>query len=455
MELGNYVQAFRKNRLLIALLTLAGLGAGIGLYLLTPAVFSSSVTFYVSTPLNDGSNPLSAGEFAQARVNSYVSLLDSEQLAGRVIADQKLTLTPAEVIGQVEASAQLNTVLVKAEVHNTSPAESLAVARGIANTFGAMVDTLDNQGRRTPIVVINVVSGPTLAPDPVAPSLRLYAGLGLMLGAGAAAVIAVLRELLDSTVRSAELAAALVRAPVLGSIAYEKDVRKEPLLLGPPSSSRGEAFRQLRTNLQFLEVAKSVDVLMVTSSVAREGRSTTAVNLALSFVELGHRVLLIEADLRRPRMSHYLGVDADAGLTDVLVGRVLVDDVIQPWGSGGLSVLPAGSAAPNPSELLGSQQMAELVQQLRLHYDQIILDTPPLLPVTDAVVCAGLVDGAVLVLRWGRTHRSQVAAAAGSLRAVDAQVLGVVLSLRKVARSERRPYEAGAGSSSRKTVSTR
>jgi len=210
LELGNYLQALRKNRLLIALLTLVGFGAGFGLYLLTPAVYASSVTFYVSTPVTDGSNPLSAGEFAQARVNSYVALLDSERLASRVIADQKLALTPADVTQQIDASAQLNTVLVTAEVRNSSASQSLAVARGIANTFGAMVDTLDNQGRRTPAVVINVVSGPTLAPEPVAPSLRLFAGLGLLLGAAVAVVAAVLRELLAE--RSVSPAAALSSA---------------------------------------------------------------------------------------------------------------------------------------------------------------------------------------------------------------------------------------------------
>ena len=445
MELSNYLRALRKHRLLIATLTLLGTALGYGLYLLTPAVYSSSVTFYVSTPLSEGNNPLSAGEFAQARVNSYVALLESEQLANRVIRDQRLPLTTAEVRQQISASAELNTVLVKAEVLNHSPQQSLAVARGVATTFGPMVDTLDNQGRKSPTVVINVVSGPTLALTPVSPDRRLYAGLGLLCGAALAALIAVLRELLDSTVRSVDLATALVRAPVIGSIPFDPRIRKAPLLLGGTGTTRrGEAFRQLRTNLQFVQAAASAEVLMVTSAQAQEGKTSTAADLALSFVELGHRVLLIEADLRRPTLSHHLGI-AGSGLTDVLVGQVEVDDVIQQWHNAGLSVLPSGTNAPNPAELLGSAQMAGLVKTLRSSYDHVILDTPPLLPVTDAVVCAGLVDGVVLVVRSGKTHRSSVAAAANALRAVDAHILGVVLSMTKVSRSDLQAYASPMG----------
>lgn len=445
MELSHYLQAFRKSRILLTLLVLLGVAGGFAAYRLTPPVYSSSVTFYVSTPLQDGSNPLSAGQFAQARVNSYVSLLQSEELARRVIKDKSLTLAPDDLIKMVQASAELNTVLVTAEVRSRSAQQSLDVTRGIADAFGPMVNTLDNSGRKAPIVVINVVSGPTLARAPVAPSLRLYLGLGLLLGALLGALIAVLRELLDSTVRSADSATHLVKAPVLGTISYDAAVKKQPLLEGDAvSSGRSEAFRQLRTNLQFIEVAKSADVLMVTSSVAHEGRSLTAVNLALSFVELGHRVLLVEADLRRPSMAAYLGVEGGEGLTNVLAGQVAAESVIQSWGDSGLCVLPSGAQAPNPSELLGSSRMADLLGELRSSYDEIILDTPPLLPVTDAVVCSGLVDGVLMVVRWGRTSRTQVAEAVGALRTVNAQILGVVLTMRKVPRAQRRRDNLGS-----------
>jgi capsular exopolysaccharide synthesis family protein len=441
LELRSYLQTIRKSRLLIVLLALLGLAGGLAAFFLTPPTYSSTVTFYVSTPLADGSNPLSAGQFAQARVNSYVSLLQSEELAKRVISDQKLQLASSDLLKEIEASAQLNTVLVTADVRDRSAAQSLQIARGIANTFGGMVGTLDNQGRKAPIVVINVVSGPTLAPSPVSPSLRLYTGLGLLSGLFLGVLVAVLRELLDTTVRSEETATSLVKAPVLGRIAYDAGTKKEPLLIGEGTNSvRGEAFRQLRTNLQFIDATETADVVMVTSSVPHEGKSTTAVNLALSFVEFGYRVLLIEADLRRPKVTDYLGIGGEIGLTEVLVGQVQAVDVIQAWGTGGLAVLPSGAIPPNPSELLGSPAMADLLKDLRSQYDKIIVDTPPLLPVTDAAVCSGVVDGVLMVLRWGRTHRTQVVAAAGALDVVNGRILGTVLTMQRATRAEKRDY---------------
>jgi succinoglycan biosynthesis transport protein ExoP len=441
LELRNYLQTFRKNRVLIIVLTILGIAGAVVAYLLTPPVYSSTVTFYVSTPLAEGNNPLSAGQFAQARVNSYVSLLQSEELAKRVIADKGLQLNPVDLTKLVSASAELNTVLVTADVRDGSSAESLTIADGIAKTFPKMVDDLDNGGGKTQTVVINTVSGPTLAPFPVSPTKRLYGGLGLLIGLGLGILIAALRELFDMTVRSVEMTTSLVKAPVIGTIGYDVKVKKEPLLIGDEVNSvRGEAFRQLRTNLQFIDATETADVLMVTSSIPQEGKSTTAVNLALSFAEFGYGVLLIEADLRRPKISEYLGLGSEMGLTNVLVGQVESADVIQTWGSNGLAVLPSGATPPNPSELLGSTHMVDLVNNLRTKYDKIIIDTPPLLPVTDAAVCSGIVDGVIMVVRWGKTHRSQVAAAANSLQAVNSRILGTVLTMRKASRAERRRY---------------
>jgi capsular exopolysaccharide synthesis family protein len=140
-------------------------------------------------------------------------------------------------------------------------------------------------------------------------------------------------------------------------------------------------------------------------------------------------VLLIEADLRRPRVAGYLGLEGAVGLSNVLAGQVRIDDVVQQWGSHGLRVLSSGFVPPNPSELLGSRNMATLLTQLRDEYDIIIMDTPPLLPVTDAAVVAANADGAVLVTRCGKTSQARIRMALASLRAVDSRVLGCVLNM--------------------------
>jgi capsular exopolysaccharide synthesis family protein len=217
---------------------------------------------------------------------------------------------------------------------------------------------------------------------------------------------------------------------VRGAISYDDSAKDSPLILNSSARSvRAEAFRQLRTNLQYVDVDNPLQVIAVTSSVAGEGKSSTATNLAVSFAQAGAKVLLIEGDLRRPRVAEYLGIEGGIGLTNVLTGRLAIDDVLQPWGKGGLTVLASGPIPPNPAELLGSKSMAQLLQSLKEKFEIIIVDTPPLLPVTDGAIISAEADGAILVVRHGKTTRNQVARATASLEAVDARILGAVMNM--------------------------
>jgi len=438
VDLHGYVQAVRKYWWLVLLVTGLCVGASIVLtYTATPQ-YESSVTFFVSTPPTADGTALQADQYAQRRVNSYVGLLTSEKLAQSVIDTAHLEMTVSQVTGSIAAAADLNTVLLTATVTNSSPEQSLAITTAISTQFGQMVAQLDNHGSpESANVVLNVVSGPTLNPVPVSPRKSLNIGLGVLLGLALGLASAILREVLDNTVRSPQVLRTLSDAPVLGVIAADRGSKKSPLIVDNHARSvRAEAFRQLRTNLQFIDATRPVGVLVVTSSIASEGKSTTAINLAVSFSDSGRRVLLIEADLRRPRVAEYLGLEGAVGLTNVLVGQAAIDDVLQPWGRGGLTVLPSGTIPPNPSELMGSPLMAELIIQLRKSFDMIIIDTPPLLPVTDAAVASRLVDGVVVVVRYGKTTRNQVSTALRSLAAVDARVLGTVLTMSPVKGAE-------------------
>jgi len=251
--------------------------------------------------------------------------------------------------------------------------------------------------------------------------------VGMALGVGAA----VLRETLDTTVKTQDDVAGVTEAPTLGRIAYDPNAARRPLIIqDDPHSQRAEAFRQLRTNLQFVDIDKAPKSIVVTSSVPSEGKSTSCANLAISLAQAGLKVILVEGDLRRPQISDYMGIESSVGLTSVLIGRVDLADAIQPWGGDGrLFVLPCGPIPPNPAELLGSQGMADLLKRLENSSDIVLIDTPPLLPVTDAAVLAALADGAMLVVRSGKTRREQVKAAASALSAVGARVLGVVLTM--------------------------
>ena len=205
-----------------------------------------------------------------------------------------------------------------------------------------------------------------------------------------------------------------------------------------------EAFRVLRTNMQYVEVDQDQRVFVVSSSLPGEGKSTTAVNLAITLALAKQRVALVECDLRRPLIAKRLGLDDGVGTTSVLIGKVALRDALQPYGDTGLDVLACGPIPPNPSELLQSHAMEKLLGELREQYDIVILDAPPLLPVTDAALLAAQADGALLVVRHGKTTRDQLRHAVERIEAVDAKPIGVVINLAP-ARRTGRSYGYGYG----------
>ncbi len=239
-----------------------------------------------------------------------------------------------------------------------------------------------------------------------------------------------LLETLDTRIKSIESLAKYFDQPLLGVIGYEPEAEKKPLLTDyPGQSKRSESFRQVRTNLQFVDIDHRPRSIVVTSAVPREGKSTTAINLAMTIAQTGQPVFLIEGDLRRPKISEYLGIEGSAGLTDVLVGRATVDEVMQPWGNtGNLWVLASGALPPNPSELLGSQAMADLIRHLEKRAT-LIIDAPPLLPVTDAAVLTRLAGGAIMIIATGKTRREQLRTATSNIESVGGKILGLVMNM--------------------------
>jgi capsular exopolysaccharide synthesis family protein len=216
---------------------------------------------------------------------------------------------------------------------------------------------------------------------------------------------------------------------VLGNTPYERAIETEPLMVrASRHSTFAEAFRQLRTNLQFVDAANHPRVLVVTSSIAGEGKSTTTANLALAMAESGASVCVVEGDLRRPRLLNYLGLEGSVGLTDVLIGRYELDDVLQPFGSHSLTVLGAGATPPNPSELLGSTSMRNTLDELRRRFDYVLIDGAPVLPVTDSTVLTRLADGAIIVAGSGVVTKDQFDQALETFETVKGTVLGVVLN---------------------------
>ena len=428
MELQDYLRVVRKRWRVIVTAVLLGVMLASAATLLAPKIYESRTQFFVSTTGSDDSGALLQGStFTQQRVKSYAQLLTTPRILAPVAASVGVT---ADLADQVTPTTPPDTVLIEVAVRDTDPARAQAIGEAIAKEFPAAVTELESPaGAKASPVKVTVVRPPTTPTDPVAPkplrNIVLGAVLGLLLGVGAAMI----RETLDKTVKTQDDVKALTDAPILGSIASDPDAAKRPLIVRvDPRSPRAEAFRSLRTNLQFVDAANHPRTLVVTSSLAGEGKSTMSANLALTMAQAGSRVCLVEADLRRPKVLEYMGLEGAVGLTDALIGRADVFDVLQPYGSSKLWVLGAGPIPPNPSELLGSSGMVNVLERLMASFDYVVIDAPPTLPVTDAVVISKLVDGAILVVASGMVQREQLSRALELLGSVNGRVLGVVLN---------------------------
>ena len=279
-------------------------------------------------------------------------------------------------------------------------------------------------------VQIDVVQPAQVPESPISPNVLRNLTLGFLLGLMGGMGIAALRSVLDVRINRRADVASVTDTPILGAIVRDPNVASRPLLVqDDPRSPRAEAFRQLRTNLQFLKVEGNPRSFVVTSSGAAEGKSTTAANLAVALSETGASVILVDGDLRKPRVAELFGIEGGVGLTDVIIGRVAAGAAIQAWGPNALSILPSGHRAPNPSELLGSTEMEALLQELGRTYEYVIVDAPPVLVVTDAAVISQSVGGALMVAAAGKTTKPQLEAALQSLDTVGARVLGVILTM--------------------------
>lgn len=379
--------------------------------------------------------------FAQQRVATYAQLVSSPEVLEPVISELKLAATPKDLAGSVTAVNPPQTVLLEVTATNSSPTQAAAVSNAIAAHLASAIQKLETTDAKAGSPLKVTVTKPAVAPTaPYSPNPTTTLGLAFILGLAVGVGIALLREQFDTSIKGATDLMELAGATPLGVIGFDPDAEKEPLAALNQQAMRSEAFRQIRTNLQYVDVDNPPKVVAITSSLPNEGKSTSACNLAITMSQAGLRVCLVEADLRRPRIAEYLGIDSAVGLTDVLAGKMSLREGLLPWNRYLLSVLPSGSIPPNPSELLASGQMRSILRELREEFDIVIVDTAPLLAVADGSIAAAAADGAILMVRHGRTTVDQVGKSLDALRQVDARLLGSVLNY---APSKRRGYGYG------------
>ncbi|WP_279366721.1 polysaccharide biosynthesis tyrosine autokinase [Microbacterium testaceum] len=431
MELSDYIRILRKNWLVIVVLTTVALAAATVFTLTRTPTYESSSTVFVSTQGGGTTAELQQGSnFTQARINTYVGLAATPTVLDPVISDLGLATTADMLAKDVKASAALNSTLITIAATDSDPATASAIANAVAGSLSTVVPALEPavDGGASPVRLTRVTDAqPAL--NPTSPNVALNLALGLLAGLAIGIGVAVLRTALDTRVRTPRDAEQITDAPSIGAIAYDAKAKERPLIVhADPLSPRAESFRALRTNLQFLDMGGRSS-FVVTSSIPSEGKSTTTINLAIALADAGKRVALLDTDLRKPKVAEYLSIEGGAGLTDVLIGRAKVNEVMLPWGGRSLYVLPAGKIPPNPSELLGSQQMTVLLEMLERDFDVVLCDAPPLLPVTDAAILARATSGALMVVSAGKTTKHQLTGATEALNTVGAKLAGFIMSM--------------------------
>jgi receptor protein-tyrosine kinase len=445
VELRDYLKVVRRRwRVIVACLIVVVALASVVTLRTTPQ-YESKARLFVSTSEQSTSDAYQGGLLATQRVSSYADLPKGERLSSRVIDDLGLKMTASDLAAKINTTVVPDTVILEISVTDPSPIEARRICEAVARELQTFVSDLETPpGRSNAPIKASIIDSASLPTSPVTPkplrNLGLAVVLGLLLGIG----LAVIRELLDTSIKSAEDIALITETPVLGGILFDNNAPKQPLLTDlSPHSPRVEAFRILRTNLQFVDLDRTKKVFVVTSSVPGEGKTSTASNTALALQTAGQRTLLIDGDMRRPQLARLFGLEGSVGLTSVLLGRIELEEAVQEHRDSGLSVLTSGTLPPNPAELLQSHAMLKLLDQARTEFDVIVIDAPPLLPVTDAALIAAHADGAVVVIRQGKTTKDQFASSIDRLNAVGARALGVTLNM--VQQRGRKGYGYGYG----------
>jgi capsular exopolysaccharide synthesis family protein len=388
------------------------------------------------------SDPVRAQRIANAYANAYVDAkrkqgIDELLAASKQVQDQVNALQLE--INALDRQAQ-NAPLDQREAMSQRRSTLLSEQAGFGQTSDQLQVRIALASGGASIVGPAVVPTTPVEPRPIRTgALALF--LGVLLGIGGAFV----RENLDDRIRNKEeLERASDALPVLGVIDVYERSDSLPITLTEPSSTCAEEYRTLRTAVQFLGLDRRLRTLQVTSPNLGEGKTTTIANLGVALACAGVNVCIVDCDLRRPRLAALFGLDSRVGFASVLLGQSTLDDALQASEALGpfLRILPAGPIPPNPSELLASARMQSVVEALTERYDIVLIDTPPTLPVSDALVVSRLADAVLVVASVGSTNRRDMHRALELMRNVNAPVIGSVLNRAK--ESLRDEYGYGA-----------
>lgn len=422
------------------------------LLLIISVVVAGALSFYVLEPEYETFTTLMVGRpkdyqseskieynellLNQKLVHTYGVLVESRDVSDKVIKNLDLDMSFQDFSNKVGVTLVKDTEIIKIQVTDKDPEVATNIANETASVF------MDSVVKFMNVENIQVIDEAQVPNNPVKPRPMLNMAIAGVLGLMVGVFVSFLLEFLDTTIKTPEDVEDHLDLSVIGAIPKMDGDESTIVSLASPKAPTTEAFRTLRTNIQFSSIDKEIKTIIITSSTPSEGKSTTAVNLAGIIAQGEKKVLLIDCDLRKPKIHNIFNISNREGLTNVLVGNKKIEEVAYKYeGFKNLEIITSGPVPPNPAELLGSDRMKRFLVEVREKYDMVILDTPPVGVVTDSAVLSTIADGLIVVAAVAQTDMEDVIRGKELLDKVKANIIGVVLN--KVPIGGRSSYKYG------------
>ncbi|MBK6886789.1 MAG: polysaccharide biosynthesis tyrosine autokinase [Tetrasphaera sp.] len=443
MDLRDYIRILRTHYRVVLAIIAASLVAAWLVTAFSPRVYTATASGLVKAPSGTSTAEDSIGDaLAKSRVVSYVVLATGRPTAQRVINELGFNTTPDALIHRVHVTQPTNTVTIRVSASANTPTSASQLADAWVKALAAEISAVEDPTKTGKTIHLVPVESAAIPTRPSSPNPTRNLAVGGALGALAGFAYALLRARIDRRIRDIDTVTRDFGVTVAGAIPLNEALERKPgqpvpiVVAGPRDAKRSnaaESFFKIRTNLQFMDIDNPPRVIVVTSPMPGDGKSTVAANLAAALAASGEPVILLDGDLRRPVVAESFGLPEGAGLTNLLTAKATVEEVAErPIEGLPLHVVTAGSIPPNPSELLGSKTMRQLLQSLRKDY-LVVIDAPPLLPVTDAAVLTANADGALIVISAGKTLDAQLDGAIAHLEQVSGHILGVIFNKVQIA----------------------
>jgi polysaccharide biosynthesis transport protein len=439
-ELGllDIVKIIRKRFYIIIAVTLSAviISAAYSFYIAKP-IYEAKTSIIIGNNVNENGREFQYSDLMlyQNLVKTYCSIVKTTVVAEKTIERLGIGMTPEELQGRITSTPQEGTQMMDIKVKGYSPDEVVNIINALSTVF---IEEARAINQSSYVQVIDKVKTPTV---PVSPNKKANLVYAFLVGFMLSITIIFVLEYMDNSVRTQEDIEKYTSLPVLGLIPREKG-RFDSVshrILNNTHHSQMEAFRTLRTNIDFTSISENIKAIIVTSSMAGEGKSTTASVLAAVMAQSGKKVLLMDCDFRKSRIHQLFDISNSQGITNMLITDNKSEEYIFKSDIENLYILPAGTRPPNPTALLSTTKMKQLISKFKNDFDYIIIDTPPVGLVTDAQLLAQITDGCLMVVAAGESEKKVLAKSKGLLEHVNARILGV--SLNKV--TETKVYGAG------------